>query len=708
MKHFAILLVAIFSAGIVSAQDQPALSPLEQARNDADQAQRREADLSARIASQERANAQIRDQIRKAGVDPQSLGRDLVDASTEAAALRRKVAAEKLRYDVANDNLAAASNRAMNLIEDSDAMRDAQREYEDTAAEMDRLSQPIFDKLQENPDYQEAQAMVDAAAQTGEALQAFEATNPKAQADADAAFDQAIANVRAMEDAAIDADPKAAQTHKALKLAQDRIDSLRAENEKKIASDPKVDAAKFSLDMERRELNDRTAELAVAEKNLAAIRQAKDPNAAGATTQLANELKDGEARLQDLTSQLEQARVDRRQTDDRLHYLEDTAAAQPNDSAQPLWPLPYSPAPGYVPDYGYGDSYDYPYAALPYYTYDPFYCPPYYGPYWSSGIFFGTVFFSHSHFHHPYFYDRYYASNYYHHYRDSSWRNHYDNWRGHDSFAGGHSGYGRYGSGLASSSGRWNNYSLGRADLTADSRLMTDYARHSSISSRDYRNGTRVSTYNYSGLNSAREGERESISSRSRLYEQDARDRGTITITRSGRSQPADEFRSRDDGARHAGYSDSPRTSRSDIPRDRSSTVSRGDRYSSPDISIERSRGDETRARSSADSSRVRASDESPRHSGGDSSYARSRGGDGPAYSGGGSDGARVRGSAGSSPGYIGGPRGGGGGPSYGGHGDSAPSGRGGYDRGSAGGPSGGSRGGPSSSGGGGGGRGHR
>lgn len=660
MKHLAFILMCIVSAGI-SAQNSPAPSPLEQARHNADIAARHESDLSADIASQERGNAALRELIRNANVDPASVQKGLVDASADAAAVRRKVAALKLRYDVANDNLAATRARAIERVDQTESMRAAQRAFDDVTAEMDRVSQPIFDKLSENPDYQEAQALADTAAQTGEALQRFDAVDPKAQADADAAFDMAMSNVRALEDAAVDADPKAAETHKALKLAQEKLDSVHADMDKRIAADPKVDAAKFALDVEQRLLNQSSADLAVAEKKLAAIRQINDPNA-GATTELANQLKAGETRLHELTNQLDQARVARINADDHLRYLEDTASAQQQPDAGALWPLPYSPAPIYQPDYGgYGDGYGY--APAPYYTYDPFYCPPCYGPYWSSGLFFGTVYYSHSHFHHSYSYDHYCNSSYYHHnYHDSSWHNSYDHWRGNNGAVAWHGGNSRYSPAYATSSSRLASSShLGRADLTADSRLMTDYARHSSISSRDYLNGTRVSTYNYYG-GSAGQG-RQAVSSRSRQSEQ-----GTVTISRPGASRSSFEERSATDDARHASYSDSSRTSRSDTGHDSSSSA-RSARSERGDITISRSSGrDESRSRSSdAENSHARAGDDSPRHSSGDTSSARARGSDSPARSGDTSaersrgsdsparsssaDSARSRGAAGSAPG---------------------------------------------------------
>src|SRR5258707_7093939 len=133
MKHLVLVLICVVSAGWASAQQSPRPSNLEQARSDADSALRRESDLSARIASQERANAVVRAQLRKAASDPAGLQKDLVDASADAAALRRKVAAQKLRYDVASDNLADARARAMQKFEQTETMRSAQRAFDEAA-----------------------------------------------------------------------------------------------------------------------------------------------------------------------------------------------------------------------------------------------------------------------------------------------------------------------------------------------------------------------------------------------------------------------------------------------------------------------------------------------------------------------------------------------------------------------------------------------
>src|SRR4051794_30755425 len=74
-------------------------SVADRLRGDADDAHRRESDLTAQVAEQERTNATLRDQIRRAGNDPTGLGRDLANASDEASALRKKVADQRERRD---------------------------------------------------------------------------------------------------------------------------------------------------------------------------------------------------------------------------------------------------------------------------------------------------------------------------------------------------------------------------------------------------------------------------------------------------------------------------------------------------------------------------------------------------------------------------------------------------------------------------------
>jgi hypothetical protein len=692
MKRLAVFLLCLVSAGTVLGQ-QARPSSLQQARDEADNALRRESDLTAGIAAQERANVVVRNQLRKSDLDPAGLQKDLVEASADAAMIRRKVAAQKLRYDIAADNLTDARANAARRLDQSDAVRSAQRAFDDAAAEMERLSQPILEQLEQTPQYQEAQALADAAAQTGEALQGFDTVDPKAQADADAAYDQALAGVRALEDAAIDADPKASETNKAVKKTQETLVGLRAENERRIASDPRVDGAKFAFDTEKKIFDESSAELAGAEKRLSALRQAAIPK--GGAGDLAMQLKDGEDRLHAMSDQLEQARAVRREADEKLRYLEDIAAANANNNGDglPPFPLPQSDPYG---NYGaYPPPVTYVYPTYPYSPYDNYYCPPYYG----SGIFFGTTFYSRSYCYPRYYNDRFCGVSYYHNYRNSSWRNSYDYWRGRGSFgdvrlAG--RGDGRFGI----SSRATISSPVGRANLTADSRLMTDYARHSSSVERD-ESGTRVSTYGYPGSSTWRLREAGgSTSSRSGSVD-DSRGRGTITITRTG-SRRTDEERSvaDDSGARHASYSDSSRTSRVDSSSDRV-TDSRSGRSVSSDSSGSRSRDvdshSSTDSRSSADS-------------------GRARGGDSTARSSSSGDSARSRGSAGTSIGSTGGSAagasrsggsGGGGSPSYsaGSSRGSSPAPSGGSSRGSSG-PSssgGGSRGGGSSSGGGGG-----
>src|SRR4029079_1089611 len=154
------------------------------------------------------------------------LQKDLVDASSAAAAARKKVAEQRLRRDVAQDKFNAARAKALEAYDGTPAMQAARKSFEDAAAELDKLSAPILDDLAQTESYQEAQALVDAAAQAGEALQGFDAIDPKVQADADAAFDQAMSALRAMEESAIDADPKAREAHKSVKLAQENMQGL--------------------------------------------------------------------------------------------------------------------------------------------------------------------------------------------------------------------------------------------------------------------------------------------------------------------------------------------------------------------------------------------------------------------------------------------------------------------------------------------------
>jgi len=658
MKRLAVVLVFIMSAGFASAQQESRPSQLDQVRSEADTAFRRETDLTARIASQERANASLRAQLRK---DPAGSQRDLVDASAEAAVIRSKVAAQKLRFDIASDNLADARAAAMRRLDRTDSMRVAQNNFQDAAAELDRLSQPIFEKLTQDPDYQQAQALAEAAAQAGEALQAFDATDPKAQAEADAAYDQAIGAVRALEDAAIDADSDAARAHQALQTAQKNLDDLNKANETRIAADPKVDAAKFAFDLEQRLLDESRADLAVAEKHLSGLRQAANPQ--GAPGDLADQLKAGEARLHEMSDQLDQVRTARRDADERLRYLEELAASNP-DGGNDLPPI-QMPREAYPPVYGDAPlAYGYPYYPVaPSYAYDPFYCAPYF----STGLYFGTTFYSHGH--------------YYHHYRDSSWCSHYDHWRGHSSYA--HAGGGHWDghAGFVSHSG---SLAVGRADLSrGSSRTMSDFARPAAVQ-RDY-NGSHVNTYYYPNSTGWKR-ELES-SSRSRFDSP----RGSISITRSGGSRFSTEERRVDDAvsSRHSSASDSPRYSRVEVSPSHSSSSDSGSSHAS-------------------DSGRSRVSDSSSHSSASDS--GRSRGGDSVSHSSSSGDSGRGRGSAGSSigsssagggGGYRGSSGGGGGSPSYsaGSSRGSSSSSGGGSSRGSS-----GSSGGSSHGGGGGGG----
>ncbi|HEY7115035.1 MAG TPA: hypothetical protein VH475_00525, partial [Tepidisphaeraceae bacterium] len=362
MKNLtSILLACVMGAGWlatapVRAQqpygDTATASPLDRARGDLDDARRRESDLAGQVASQERANAALRDQMRRADAGPNGLAKDLADASADAAGLRKRVADQKGRRDTAQDRLNDARGRALDRLEDTEPMRAARKAIEDAGGELERLSQPIFERLTQTPDYQEAQALVDAAAQTGEALQGFAGADPKAQAEADAAFDQAMGSLRAMEDAAVDADPKAAAAHKAFKSAEEALNRQRQANEARVGADPAVDGARFALDAEQKSLDDISAQLATAEKRLSALRQAVDPQAGG-VAELTRQLKDGEDRLVDLNDRLDQARIARQDTEDRLRAVEGAIAGRTPGAAEP-YDGGVAPPPTYDPGYSDG------------------------------------------------------------------------------------------------------------------------------------------------------------------------------------------------------------------------------------------------------------------------------------------------------------------------------------------------------------------
>jgi hypothetical protein len=444
----ACLVLTLAFAQTAPAQDPYAAnstpSNLDRLRANAEDARRREGDLAAKVATQERANAGLRDQLRKADTDPAGLQKDLVEASASAAAARKKVSEQRLRRDVAQDKFYAVRAKVVESYDRTPAVQSARKAFEDAADELDRLSAPILDQLSQTESYQEAQALVDAAAQAGEALQGFDAIDPKAQAEADEAFEQVMGTVREMEEAAIDADPKAREAHKSLKVARDNLQGLRAENERQALKERTVDAAKFALDLEQRLLDDAGAEQASAEKRLSALRQTADPT--GGSAELARQLKEGEERLRDLNDQLDQARIARQDSEDRIRYAQ---GGRPDSEGNPPPPddggyIPQQPPPiAYEPypyDYGYSSAY-YP----PPYYYDPW-CPPY----WGFSLAFGYSYYHHYHDHHDhhdhhdghghYAYthgnDHYYTyGGSYHSFRDDEWRSRYNSIRNSSSAA---------------------------------------------------------------------------------------------------------------------------------------------------------------------------------------------------------------------------------------------------------------------------------
>jgi hypothetical protein len=633
------------AAGLLAAGAQaqelyssdPTSSRVERARDDADSAQRRETDLQNQIAQQERTNASIREQLRKVDADPAGLMKDLVNVSDEAAALRKKVAEQRARRDAAEDRFNDARAQVLDQYEETQPMIAAKKAVADAGADLDRLSQPIIDKLSQDEGYQEAQALVDAAAQAGEALQGFENVDPKAQADADAAFDLASDNVRSLEDAAIDTDPRAAEAKKSFKIAQDQLDGLRMENEKKIVNNPVVDAARFALDLEQKLLDDDAAELTTAEKRLSALRQTTQPGA-GPPTELANQLKEGEARLRDLTDQLDQAKVATDDAEQRLRFAQGgVAGGGAQASGTTIAPPPaidynqpnYEPYTDYgsyddtyvyggYPYYGYGYIYrSYPYRYgyyRPYYGYGyPNYAPTYYHPfYWpyygygyiGAGFYWGYHHGYHYYDHHDHHdYDHgHYA--YYHHDRSDAWRTHYDYYRRRDDWHGGdrivtsHDGRSGFGS------SRYGYARFNSAEVSRDRSAKSNVERarsETAAAERDYRYHTGVNTYNYPGSTAWRARDQESAALRTRQYEMTERERRAAVESSRSRSS---ELRGASSSARRARAQEA---ASSDFTRPRSEWRPR---TSADETRGTRANQDTGRSRSSdVGSSRSRSSD---------------------------------------------------------------------------------------------------
>lgn len=386
-----IIYIAMLLGGVL------ALRAAAQNTSTLEDARRRELDLMNAVTEQERHNSQLRQQIR--GME--GTGNELVNASADASALRKKVEELRLRRDVMRDKLDAARRAAIDRYESAPQAVAARKAVDEATAELDTLSRPVLERLSQTPDYQEAQALVEAAAQTGEALQSFPGVDAAAMAKADAAFDQAMARVREMEEAAIAADPKAGEARKTFKTAQDTLDGMRADYEKRLADEAGVVSAQLNFETEERLYNDANTKLAEAEKRAAGLR---DGVAAG--TGLDRQLKEGEQRLADLNEQLAQAKIARQDAEERQASSQPATASGPAIESGPYYPpVDYTPPPVVYSDPWYG--YDYGYSSYPAWGYAPYYGYSYYPyayrPYcYSSGFYFGFGYYSgyYNHNHH--------------------------------------------------------------------------------------------------------------------------------------------------------------------------------------------------------------------------------------------------------------------------------------------------------------------
>jgi hypothetical protein len=541
LLNLALLLVVGSSIWPTYASAQEVADPVvaaNRAGDDLDYARKREADLAARAAEQERANERLREQLKAAGGNLQN--DELVKASADAAALRKKLSEIRARRDAARKKLDLEREKALDNFEATDQVTAARSAAEQAAAEVERLSAPILEQLQQNPHHQEAQAMVDAAAQAGERLQDFgPLVNEQMLAQADAAFEAALARVREIEDAATSADPKVAEAKKSLAVAEETLAGLRQEFERTLNDVAGVAGARLDFDAAQRDFDDLTTKLAAAEKHLSALRQARGvaPNDPAANpNDPAIALAEGEARLRDLHDQLDQARVAREDAEDRLRYADEVLAA--SRRRVEFEPLPAGGSGGFREPYyePLGPAYDwgYTYSAPVYY--------PAYTYYYPTTIWIGTGFFfgHHHHYHrHHRFHDHWYWHRY--HTRHHHHHHHHDTFNHRDRHRGDHWAY--------SSPGRWERdprsgnwrYDRDRRDDTnrreIDRRDGTRTGRSEAWvrnrGARDNLNAARQSVadagrdYRYRTGSNYRGGERASLSSPTvtRLRQQDTTDR---------------------------------------------------------------------------------------------------------------------------------------------------------------------------------------
>jgi len=439
----------------------PVMAEQDRLRQDYDAAVRREADLAGQLAAQEQANARLREQVRTSGAA--GMAADLASASAEAAELRRRVDDARARRDAARERLDKARAAAVVRYEADPQMTAALRGADLAARDAEAAAAPVLERLAQNPDYQELQALVDAAAQSGEALQLFVGTSAAAQAEADAAFDAALTRLRAMEDSAIEADPTAREARKSVKVAQETVAALRAEFDKRLDEQEGVVTARLEADTDQGIYDDVAGKLAAAERRLSALRQAAAAPGAGEDPDgLARAIKEGEDRVRQLSDELALARASKQELDERVRVADggyapaagayaDATPIVP-DEIGPVYGEPrYEPTPYYTPNLGAWD-YGYGYGGYGYGTYYPsaVYVPSFYfgisswcGPRHSWGwydSYCGNGWYGWSR-HHHHHHDRHHHHGHYAHrghhghygHDRDNWRHRdRDGWRGHD------------------------------------------------------------------------------------------------------------------------------------------------------------------------------------------------------------------------------------------------------------------------------------
>jgi len=201
-------------------------------------------------------------QVAKARADLQNQQRDAA-----AAAARLNLA--KSQIDDARDKAVDTRNEVVKERDRAPSLQAARKLWEEARIALAQASEPVLDKLEQDPQYKEAVAERDALRQQATKLKADTPAQSRVQSE----WSQASVRVRQLEKGALLADPRTKSAMEALEREEADARELIERKEQEIKSDPNLSAATAEIRQAKAMLTNAQANYAAELRQLAQAQQ---------------------------------------------------------------------------------------------------------------------------------------------------------------------------------------------------------------------------------------------------------------------------------------------------------------------------------------------------------------------------------------------------------------------------------------------------